>query len=296
MRWRPLKELVATISIRSSVLMVNAIALFIFIVLMIKAKAIFSTGSLFHLLFSSSWHPFRGEFGLFPFIVGTLEVTALAMFLSVPVCLLSAIYLSEYAPRHFHERVRFGIDILAGIPSVVYGLWGVIVLVPFIAGVGKALGIQTTGYSLLTGGIVLAIMVSPVIISISTDVLRMAPLEARESSLALGTTRWETVKHVLLRESLHGIAAAIVLGFARAFGETIAVLMVVGNVAKIPKSLFDPAYPLPALIANNYGEVMSVPFYESALLFAALILMLVVGAFSLVSHVTLSKMTGRGVR
>lgn len=296
MRWRPFKELLATISIRSSVLIVNAIALFIFIVLIIKAKPIFSTGSLFQLLFSSSWHPFKGQFGFFPFIVGTLEVTALAMFLSVPVCLLSAIYLSEYAPRHIRERVRFGIDILAGIPSVVYGLWGVIVLVPFIAGLGKVLGIQTTGYSLLTGGIVLAIMVSPVIISISTDVLRMVPLEGRESSLALGTTKWETVKHVLLRESLHGIAAAIVLGFARAFGETIAVLMVVGNVAKTPKSLFDPAYPLPALIANNYGEVMSVPFYESALLFAALILMLVVGAFSLASHMTLSKIIGRGSR
>jgi phosphate transport system permease protein len=296
MRWRPFKEFVATISIRSSVLIVNAIALFIFIVLIIKAKPIFSTGSLFHLLFSSSWHPFKGEFGFFPFIVGTVEVTALAMLLSVPVCLLSAIYLSEYAPSRLRERVRFGIDILAGIPSVVYGLWGVIVLVPFIAALGKILGIQTTGYSLLTGGIVLAIMVSPVIILISTDVLRMAPLEARESSLALGATKWEAVKHVLLRESLHGITAAIVLGFARAFGETIAVLMVVGNVAKIPKSLFDPAYPLPALIANNYGEVMSVPFYESALLFAALILMVVVGAFSLVSHMTLSKIIGKGAR
>jgi phosphate transport system permease protein len=296
MRWRPFKEILANISIRSSVLTVNAIALFIVIVLIIKAKPIFSTGSVFHLLFSSSWHPYKGEFGFFPFIVGTLEVTALAMFLSVPVCLLSAIYLSEFAPRRFHERVRFGIDILAGIPSVVYGLWGVIVLVPFIAGVGKALGFHTTGYSLLTGGIVLAIMVSPVIISISTDVLRMAPIEARESSLALGTTKWETVKHVLLRESLHGIAAAIVLGFARAFGETIAVLMVVGNVVKIPTSLFDPAYPLPALIANNFGEVMSVPFYESALLFAALVLMLVVGVFSLISHVTLSKIIGRGAR
>jgi phosphate transport system permease protein len=296
MRWRPFKEILANISIRSSVLTVNAIALFIVIVLIIKAKPIFSTGSVFHLLFSSSWHPYKGEFGFFPFIVGTLEVTALAMFLSVPVCLLSAIYLSEFAPRRFHERVRFGIDILAGIPSVVYGLWGVIVLVPFIAGVGKALGFHTTGYSLLTGGIVLAIMVSPVIISISTDVLRMVPIEARESSLALGTTKWETVKHVLLRESLHGIAAAIVLGFARAFGETIAVLMVVGNVVKIPTSLFDPAYPLPALIANNFGEVMSVPFYESALLFAALVLMLVVGVFSLISHVTLSKIIGRGAR
>ena len=126
------------------------------------------------------------------------------------------------------------------------------------------------------------------------EVFAAVPKEAREVSLALGTTRWETARYVVLKGSLHGIIAAIVLGFARAFGETIAVLMVVGNVAKIPVSLFDPAYTLPALIANNYGEIMSIPLYDSALLFAALILLVLVGAFSLIANLTLSRLTKRG--
>ena len=277
----------ATVFFRSSVILINGIALIMFIILFVKAQTLFTTKPISSLIFSTSWNPFKGQFGYFPFIVGTLEVTAMAMLMAVPVSLLSSIYISEYTPKEFSRYVRFGIDILAGIPSVIYGLWGVIVLVPLVSETGRAFGIQTTGYSLLTGSMILAIMVSPVIISITTEVLRLVPLEARENALALGTTKWETVKYVLLREASHGIAAAIVLGFARAIGETMAVLMVVGNVVKIPRSLFDPAYPLPALIANHYGEVMSVQLYDSALMFDALLLMTVVGLFSLISHVAL---------
>jgi phosphate transport system permease protein len=236
----------------------------------------------------------RGDFGFFPFIIGTLEVTAIAMILAVPVCLLSAIYLSEYAHKRFRAFVRLVVDILAGIPSVIYGLCGVIAVVPLVRLLGQSLGSPTTGYSLLAGGIILAIMVAPVIISVALEVFRTIPQAARENSLALGITTWEMIKHVILRSSLHGIIAAVVLGFARAFGETIAVLMVVGNVAKVPLSLFDPAYPLPALIANNYGEMMSIPLYDSALMFSALLLMLVVGGFSLGAHLTLLKIERRG--
>ena len=228
-----------------------------------------------------------------PFIVSTLEVTAIAMILSIPVCLLSAIYLSEYAHRRFREFARLAIDILAGIPSVIYGLFGVIVVVPLVRAIGNAWGVETTGYSLLAGGIILAIMVSPFIISLSLEVFRMVPIEARESAFALGTTKWEAVKYVILKSARRGIFAAIGLGFTRAFGETMAVMMVVGNVVKIPTSIFDPAYPLPALIANNYGEMMSIPLYDSALLFAALILMIVVGGFSTMSHFILHKTGGQ---
>jgi phosphate transport system permease protein len=216
------------------------------------------------------------------------------MVLAVPVCLLSAIYLSEYAHKRLRAFVRLVVDILAGIPSVIYGLCGVIAIVPLVRLLGQALGNPTTGYSLLAGGIILAIMVAPVIISVALEVFRTIPLAARENSLALGITKWEMIKHVILRSSLHGIIAAVVLGFARAFGETIAVLMVVGNVAKVPDSLFAPAYPLPALIANNYGEMMSIPLYDSALMFSALLLMLVVGGFSLGAHLTLLKIERRG--
>ena len=288
------KDSFATISIRLSLIFVNAIAFVIAIILFIKSKPILAKTTLSHLLFSTSWHPIRGDFGFFPFIIGTLEATALAMVLAVPVCLLSAIYLSEYAHKRLRAFVRLVVDILAGIPSVIYGLCGVIAIVPLVRLLGQALGNPTTGYSLLAGGIILAIMVAPVIISVALEVFRTIPLAARENSLALGITKWEMIKHVILRSSLHGIIAAVVLGFARAVGETIAVLMVVGNVAKVPDSLFAPAYPLPALIANNYGEMMSIPLYDSALMFSALLLMLVVGGFSLGAHLTLLKIERRG--
>ena len=293
MTWRQIKDSFGVKILRLSLIFINAIAGVIAIVLIIKAKPLLVHISIVELLLSSDWHPMKGHFGFYPFIVSTLEVTAIAMILSIPVCLLSAIYLSEYAHRRFREFARLAIDILAGIPSVIYGLFGVIVVVPFVQALGNAWGVETTGYSLLAGGIILAIMVSPFIISLSLEVFRMVPIEARESAFALGTTKWEAVKYVILKSARRGIFAAIGLGFTRAFGETMAVMMVVGNVVKIPTSIFDPAYPLPALIANNYGEMMSIPLYDSALLFAALILMIVVGGFSTMSHFILHKTGGQ---
>jgi phosphate transport system permease protein len=287
MQWRRVKDNLAGKSMLLAVAFANSIVLLMAFGLFMKSRPILAKESILHLLFSSSWSPLKGEFGFFPFIVGTLEVTAIAMVLAIPICLLSAIYLSEYAHRHFRKLIQLVIDIMAGIPSVVYGLWGIMVIVPFVRVLGQAFGHPTTGYSLLAGGIILAIMVSPIIISVSLEVLRAVSTEARETALALGTTRWEAVKHVILKSSRHGILSAIVLGFTRAFGETIAVLMIVGNVPKIPASIFDPAYPLPALLANNYGEMMSIPLYDSALLLSALILLLVVSGFNLAAHFAL---------
>lgn len=286
-RKRLRKDLFARTVMRSSIIFIHALAFMIFIGLLLKSSPILSRVSLSELLFFSTWHPMKGVFGLFPFIISTLEVTVMAMVISIPVCLLSAIYLSEFARRRFRESARLIIDILAGIPSVIYGLCGVLVIVPFVKVIGETMGRQTTGYSLLAGGIILAVMVTPFVISISLEVLRMIPDQVRESTLALGATKWETVKYVVLKKARRGLIAAVVLGFARAFGETMAVLMVVGNVAEVPSSIFDPAYPLPALIANNYGEVMSIPLYDSALMSAALILMIIVVGFSLTAHYTL---------
>jgi phosphate transport system permease protein len=293
MYWRQIKDRIAGKSMLLAVAFANSIVVLIILGLFIKSWPILTKKSIFHLLLSSSWHPLKGEFGFYPFIIGTLEVTAIAMILAVPVCLLSAIYLSEYAHRRFRELARVVIDIMAAIPSVIYGLWGVIVVVPFVRALGKVLDTPTTGYSLLAGGIILAIMVSPIIISVSAEVLRTVPIQARETALALGTTKWEAIKHVVLRSALHGIFSAIVLGFARAFGETIAVLMIVGNVPKVPTSIFGPAYPLPALLANNYGEMMSIPLYNSALLLSALILLLIVSAFNITAHLTLMRIERR---
>jgi len=293
MSWRQIKDRIAGKSMLLAVAFANSIVLLIAFGLFIKSMPILTKKSIFELLLSSSWHPLKGEYGFYPFIVGTLEVTAIAMILAVPVCLLSSIYLSEYAHHRFRDLARVVIDIMAAIPSVIYGLWGVIVIVPFVSTLGKSLGTPTTGYSLLAGGIILAIMVSPIIISVSVDAVRLDNIQARETPLALGTTKWEAIKHVVLRSALHGILSAIVLGFARAFGETIAVLMIVGNVPKVPRSIFDPAYPLPALLANNYGEMMSIPLYNSALLLSALILLLVVSVFNITAHITLMRIERR---
>jgi phosphate transport system permease protein len=253
------------------------------------------------LLFSTAWHPLKGAFGFYPFITGTLWVTGVAMAIAVPPSLLTAIYLAEYASPRMRALAKPFIDLLAGIPSVVYGVWGVLTVVPLVQRISpilsRWLGFTTlfradnpTGYSVLAGGLVLAVMVFPIIISVAEEVIRAVPRGLREASLALGATRWQTVKHVVLRRAAPGVVAAIVLGFSRAFGETMAVLMVVGNMPQVPHSIFDAAYPLPALIANNYGEMMSIPLYDAALLGAALILLLIVLLFNIMSRLVLLRL------
>ena len=290
MNWRKTTDHLTGLFMRLAAFFAIGLVFFVALCLLVRSWPILSEKSIAHLLTSTSWHPLKGEFGFLPFILGTLEVTALAMIIAVPICLLSAIYLSEYAHRRLRGAARHVIDIMAAIPSVIYGLWGVILLVPFVRLVGQGMGYQTTGYNLLTGGIILAIMACPIIISVSLEVFQAVSIGLRETALALGTTKWEMIKHVVLRSSRRGILSAIILGFARVFGETMAVLMVVGNVVKIPQSVFDPAYPLPALIANNYGEMMSIPRYDAALLLAALILLLVVGGFNLIAHLMIIRM------
>ena len=285
-----MKDLIASKAMLALTVFAVLLVLLMIAGLYLKSRPVLASHSLGELLFSTRWRPFRGQFGFLPFIMGTLWVTGVAMLIAVPLCLLTAIYLSEYAPARVREWIKPLIDILAGIPSVVFGVWGMLVVVPFIKdAVAPAVKVFSTGYSVLAGGIVLAIMVFPVIIHVTLEVLRAVPNEVREASLALGATRWQTVKRVVLRKALPGVAAAVVLGIARAFGETMAVLMVVGNVPKVPKSVLDPAYPLPALIANNYGEMLSVPLYDSALMLAALILLLVILAFNVASRLVLRR-------
>lgn len=277
----------------SAAIFSSLLVFFIAIALFQKSIPILELRPLNQLLFSSSWLPSQGNFGFYPFIVGTLYVTGLAMALAIPICVLTAVYLAEYAPKKARSIIMPLVDLLAGIPSVVNGLWGVLFIVPLIRHVAPLVGASTTGYSLLAGGLVLAIMVAPIVISVSEEVFRAVPLEMAEASLALGATKWQTTKHVILRKATPGVIAAIILGFGRAFGETMAVLMVLGNVAEVPMSLFDPAYTLPALIANNYGEIMSIPLYDSALLFAAFILLAVVVFFNALARIVLLKFEGR---
>lgn len=249
--------------------------------LIIKSGPILALKPLGDLLFSSSWQPMKGVFGLFPFIMGTIWVTAVAMIIAIPLCLLTSIYIAEYAPKRVRAFIKPVIDLLAGIPSVVYGLWGILIVVPAVKQLALLLGFVNSGYNILSGGIILAVMVFPVIISVSEEVIKTVPYQMREAPMTLGATKWQATKLVVFRGAFSGIAAAIILGFSRAFGETMAVLMVVGNVPRLPSSVLDPAYPLTALIANNYGEMMSIPLYDSALMFSALALLILVVLFNI---------------
>lgn len=284
---RRLKDILASRLMLLVTVFSSIIVFLILVGLFQRSRPILATNSLGELLLSSSWHPLDGEFGFYPFIVGTVWVTAIAMVVAIPISILTAIYLAEYAPSKLREIMEPLIDLLAGIPSVVYGLFGILAVVPLIKNLASLVGSTTTGYSVLSGGVVLAIMVFPIIISVSKEIFRAVPNEIREASLALGATRWQTTKHVVMRVATPGIIAAVILGFSRAFGETIAVLMVVGNVPQVPSSVFDPAYPLPALIANSYGEMMSVPLYDSAILLAALVLLLIVFSFNVMARIAL---------
>lgn len=275
------------------------------LVLLLKQSwPILAQTPLAQLLGGHIWLPSQGLFGFFPFIMGTFWVTVVALVISVPPCLLTAIYLSEYARPMLRTIMKPLIDILAGIPSVIYGVWGMIAIVPIVKSAGP-LFVKTsefipflkstnpTGFSILAGSIVLAVMIAPFIIAITYEVFRTVPDGYREASLAVGATKWETIMYAVIPKTSAGIIAGIVLGASRALGETMAVLMVVGNVAKVPNSIFDPAYPLPALIANNYGEMLSIPLYQSALMMGALILLVIVLIFNVMATLLLRHINGR---
>jgi phosphate transport system permease protein len=293
---RRIKDILAGQVMLAATLFSTGLVLVIALGLYLRARPLLEKQPILKLLLGETWIPSAGEFGLKPFIIGTVWVTAIAVVIAVPLCLLSAIFLAEYAPRRLRDITKPLIDLLAGIPSVVYGVWGVLFVVPFVADKLGPFAVKhfhklpylsteySAGFSVLAGGIVLAIMIFPVIISVADEVIRAVPHEMREAAYVLGATRFETIRKVVLKKALPGLIAAVVLGVSRALGETMAVLMVAGNVPMSPKSVFDAGYPLPALIANNYGEVMSIPLYDSALLGSALILLLLVLFFNVIAR------------
>lgn len=267
-----------------SIVMVAAIAIGLYL----KSKPVLDSESIWTLLFSSEWKPLKGRFGFLPFLMGTVWVTLLSIAIALPISLFTAVFLTEYARPLIKKFVFPVLDILAALPSVIYGVWGVLVIVPWISkSVAPHFVEFSTGYTVLAAGIVLSVMVVPLLVSLFIEVFSSVPMELREASLSLGATRWQTALRVVMRKSLAGILASSVLAVSRAMGETIAVLMVCGCVVGLPKGLLDACYPIPALIANNYGEMLSIPLYESALMFAALILFAVVLIFNLVSRVVL---------
>ncbi len=274
---RKITNIAVSIWMRAGLYILMAIPVLVGIGLYWKASPLLKEHSLVHLLFSGKWFPMQGEFGFLPFIYSSVYVTILAFILSAPLCLFAAIYLTQFSKQRLLNFMLPVIDILAGIPSVVYGVWGILVIVPLVSQhIAPLLGTDSSGYSILSGGIVLAVMCIPYILNMLIEVFHTIPVGMKEASLSLGATHWEMVKHVIIRKGFPGIISAFGLGIAKAFGETIAVLMVVGNTLNITLSPFEAGYPLPALIANNYGEMMSIPDYDSALMFAALLLFVVI--------------------
>jgi phosphate transport system permease protein len=238
----------------------------------------------FGFLISQRWDPVKGEFGALPFIYGTLASSLIALLISVPFSLGIAIFLVEQAPHYISRPVGFLVELLAAIPSVVYGLWGIFVLAPFLRNyiepaLGSTLGWlplfrgPITGIGLLTGGIILAIMVTPIISAVVRDVLAAVPGSQREAALALGATKWEMIRVVLVNGA-PGIAGAVILGLGRALGETMAVTMVIGNRPQISPSVFEPSYTIASAIANEFTEATG-DLYLSALVELGLILFLV---------------------
>jgi phosphate transport system permease protein len=275
------------------------------VALLVRSWPILQAYPLRDLLFGNVWKPTNGQFGFWPFILGTFWVTTVGVVLSVPACLLTSIYLAEYAHSRTRSVAKPILDLLAAIPPVVYGVWGLLAIVPFVDKVlaplsDRWLGSvsifevnQPTGFGILAAGIVLAVMIAPLIISVMYEIFSTVPNDLRHASLAVGATQWQTIRNIVLPQVAPGILAAIVLGASRALGETIAVLMVVGNIPQIPTSIFDSAYPLPALIANNYGEMMSIPLYDAALLSAALVLLVVILIFNILSILVIQRMLRR---
>jgi phosphate transport system permease protein len=262
--------------------------------LFMKALPIMKEKPIWELLTSGNWKPFKGEFGFLPYIISTLYVSLIAIVIALPLSLLASIYLSTYASKTIRKIFEPVIDLLSGIPPVIYGVWGALTIVPLVANKIAPRYVEfSSGYSVLAGGIVLAIMILPLLISVLVEVFNTLPKEMTDASLSLGATRWQTVKKVMLRRSFPGIIAAVVLSVSRAFGETIAVLMVCGNIPLIPHSLFDACYPLPALIANNYGEMLSMPNYESALMLGAFLLFIIIVIFNGISRLTLNQIEKR---
>ena len=236
-------------------------------------------------LWSSVWDPVAGVFGAAPMVFGTIASSLLALLIAVPLALGVAIYLTEFAPKWLRQPVAFLVELLAAIPSVVYGLWGVFVLIPFLRGYavpplravfGWTPFLQGVFYgnSLLAGGVILAIMIVPYIAAVSREVLLAVPASQREAALGMGATRWEAVWTAVVPYGRAGLIGAVILGLGRALGETMAVTMVIGNRHDIGLSVLQPAYTMAAAIANEFSEATT-DLYLSALFEVGLILFVV---------------------
>jgi len=254
----------------------------IVVILLRSSQPLFAQVGFLQFLKGTAWNPVTDAFGALPFIYGTLVTSAVAIVLAVPVALGLALFSTQLAPRPLAPLITVPVELLAAIPSVVYGLWGLFVMVPFLRthvepllqarfGFLPLFQGPPIGLGYLAGGVILAIMILPTVSAVATEVIKTVPVAQTEAALALGATRWEAIRLAVLPYSRKGILGAVLLGLGRALGETMAVTMVIGNSPSISASLFAPGYSLPSVIANEFSEATTAT-HVGALTALALIL------------------------
>ena len=259
-----------------------------------------------HFLVSSSWDPVNEVFGALPFICGTLVSSAIALVIAVPISISTAVYLTELAPLWLRQPLIIFIELLAAVPSVILGLWGIFVMVPWLSGhlfpwLQKVFGFlpffkgPIYGVSMLAGGIIVAIKIIPIITSISREILRSVPGLQREAAYALGATHWEVTRIAVLSYAKKGLFGAVILGLGRALGETMAVTMVIGNSPQFVKSLFAPSSTLASVIANEFTEATT-DIHTSALFEIGLVLLGVTVLVNALAQLLLKTFAGPGVK
>jgi phosphate transport system permease protein len=273
-------EVIYLITLSSAVLILVIVALIVMELWLNSQPTVKTFG--WHFLTTSTWDPNSGKFGALPFMYGTCVTSFVALLIAVPLGVASAIFLAEMAPPQISNILTFLIELLAAVPSVIYGLLGIFILVPLIRefvvpALQRVLGFLPLfsgdfyGVSFLSAGLVLSVMVVPFIVSVSREVLLAVPVEQREAALALGATKWETTWQIVIPNASTGIMGSIFLALARALGETMAVTMVIGNTPNLTPSLLSPGYSIAAVIANEFAEA-SGDLYVSSLIFLGLVL------------------------
>ena len=267
----------------SSVVIILLIIVFIF---WEGYPAILNIG-FFDFLFGMEWSPSNDLYGIFPMIIGSLAITGLSLLMAIPLGIFCAIFMAEIAPKQMRKILRPTIQTLSGIPSVVYGFFGLIVLVPFMR-----VQFGGTGFSMFTASIILTVMILPIIVSVSEDAIKSVPSEYKEASMALGATHWQTIKNVLFPAAIPGIITSIILGMGRAIGETLAIIMVAGNVVQIPSSIFDPVRALTSNIAIEMGYATGVHYNALfatgiVLVFMIIVLLVIANYFHYKKKVTI---------
>jgi phosphate ABC transporter permease protein PstC len=255
---------------------------FFFVRLIVEAQPALSRFGVFGFAFHSDWDVSRSIYGALPLVAGTLITAVIALAIGVPIAIATALYVTQLCPRRLRGPLTVMVELLAAVPSVVYGLWGVFVLVPHLKGAehwfGKTfdflpfVGPDVAGPNYFIAGLILAIMIIPIVSAISREVIATVPIEQKEAALALGATRWEMIRTAVLPYSRAGITGAAMLGLGRAIGETIAVTLVIGNAPQVGKTIFSQGYTLAAVIANEFGEAANDQIHRAALIAAGLVL------------------------